>query len=100
VSYLLDISPSAQSEIKSLPGNVRQRIFRAIKMLADDPRPASSKQLDYDLAAAEPRRLRLEHWRIIYAVAESEIDLVAIVAVRRRPPYQYSDLSKLFSEFQ
>jgi mRNA-degrading endonuclease RelE of RelBE toxin-antitoxin system len=100
VSYLLDISPSAQSEIKRLPGNIRQRIVRAIKMLAEDPRPATSKQLDYILGAAEPRRLRLEHWRIIYAVVDLDINRVAVVSVRRRPPYQYGDLSKLFSEFQ
>lgn len=98
--YQLDISPAAQAEIKRLPGNVRQRILRALKDFAINPRPSQSEALDFVLSQAEPRRLRLDHWRIVYAVVESEINLVAVVAVRRRPPYQYNDLPELFSEFQ
>ncbi len=97
MSYRLDVSPAAQDEIKGLPGNVRQRIRRAIKDFADNPRPPHSKRLDFDLPEAEPRRLRLEHWRIIYVVIE-DFRLVAAVAVRRRPPYDYADLPELLRD--
>ncbi|MFN8458990.1 MAG: hypothetical protein U0401_30795 [Anaerolineae bacterium] len=46
---------------------------------------------------AEPRRLRLEEWRIVYAIIE-DIKLTAIVAVRKRPPYDYTDLADLFAD--
>ena len=96
--YLLDVSPAAQTEIKRLPGHVRQRVRRAIKALAQDPRLPRSKALDLPLADAEPRRLRLDRWRIVYAVIETDVNLVAIVAVRKRPPYAYDDPPDLFRE--
>jgi mRNA interferase RelE/StbE len=65
--------------------------------LVENPRPARSQRLDFPLEFAEPRRLRLERWRIIYAVIETDVKLVAVVAIRKRPPYDYSDLSELFA---
>ena len=97
MNYRLDVSPTAQDEIKHLPGHVRQRVRRAIKDFTANPRPAHSKRLDFDLPNAEPRRLRLEHWRIIYVIID-DIQLVAVVAVRRRLPYDYADLSELLSD--
>ena len=97
MSYRLEVSPTAQDEIKRLPGYVRQRVRRAIKDFAANPRPPHSKRLDFDLPDAEPRRLRLEHWRIIYVVID-DIQLVAVVAVRRRPPYAYADLLELLRD--
>jgi mRNA-degrading endonuclease RelE of RelBE toxin-antitoxin system len=98
VPYQLDLSPEAQEEIKRLPGHVRQRMRRVIKALTQDPRPPHSKALDVPLVGAEPRRLRLDRWRIVYAVIETDVNLVAVVAVRQRPPYDYDDLADLFSE--
>jgi mRNA interferase RelE/StbE len=98
VSYRVDVSPDAQQEIKKLPGHVRQRVRRIIKDLANDPRPAHTKTLDFHLANAEPRRLRLDNWRIVYAVIETDVQVVAVVAVRRRPPYDYGDLPELFGD--
>jgi len=98
VSHQLEISPGARAEIPRLPGHVRQRVRRAIAALADDPRPPASAHLDYALAVGEPRRLRIDRWRIIYAVLESDRSVVAVVAVRRRPPYTYQDLATLFGE--
>jgi mRNA interferase RelE/StbE len=98
VPYQLDVSPTAQAEIKRVPGHVRQRVRRAITALAQDPRPPRSDTLEFPLSNAEPRRLRLDRWRIVYAVIETPgINLVAVVAVRKRPPYDYDDLPDLFS---
>ncbi len=97
MSYQIDVSPDAQKTIRRLPGNIRQRIRRAIRRLAHEPRPPRSKQLDFPLAFGEPRRLHLERWRIIYAIIDTDIKLVAVVAVRKRPPYDYTDLAELFA---
>jgi len=96
--YQVDVSPTAQAEIKRLPGHVRQRVRRAVKALAQDPRPPNSEDLDYPLPDAEPRRLRLDRWRVVYTVIETDVDRVAVVAVRKRPPYGYDDLAELFGE--
>lgn len=97
MSYRIDVAPAVQKTIPTLPGNVRQRIRRAIGDLAQNPRPPRSKELDFPLNFAEPRRLRLEEWRIVYAIIE-DINLIAIVAVRKRPPYDYNDLAELFAD--
>lgn len=99
MSYQIDVSPDVQKVIPTLPGNIRQRIRRAISSLAQDPRPSRSKKLEFSLVDGEPRRLRLEKWRILYVIIETDIKLVAILAVRKRPPYSYGDLSDLFAEF-
>jgi mRNA interferase RelE/StbE len=39
-------------------------------------------------------RLRMDRWRILYAVNE-EKGWIWVLAIRRRPPYDYTDLSEL-----
>ena len=95
--YTVYVIPRAWREMKNLPGNMRLRVRRAVDCLADDPRPAGSKQLDTpDL---EPRlyRLRLNRWRIVYAISEQEC-AIDVLAVRKRPPYDYGDLEDLVIE--
>lgn len=85
MSYRIEVAPGVQKTIPNLPGKVRQRVRRAIGDLAQNPRPPRSKELDFSLNFAEPRRLRLEEWRIVYAIIE-DVKLIAIGAVRKRPP--------------
>ena len=99
------VTPSALREIKDLPGNVRQRVKRAMDELAADPRPPGSKTLDLsDLevaaaAAFEVCRLRIEKWRILYTITEAE-RAIDVLAVRKRPPYDYADLQELLEGLQ
>ncbi len=83
---------------ETLPGNVRQRVRRVLHELRDQPRPGQSRALDVtDLdvpANIEIRRIRLEHWRIIYALNDIE-KWVWVLAIRQRPPYDYEDISEL-----
>jgi mRNA interferase RelE/StbE len=98
--YTVYVIPPAWQEIKNLPGNLRQRVKRAIDALAENPHPSKSKKLDIsDLAdfEAELYRLRLDRWRIVYAITESE-KTIDVLAVRKRPPYDYKDLEKLIEE--
>ena len=99
MNYHLEISYNAQVEIKRLPGYVRQRVRRAIGAMKDDPRPQNSRKLDFAMATTEARRLRIDRWRVIYAVIETDmVRMVAVVAVRQRPPYNYGDVRTLFSD--
>ena len=90
--YTVYVTPAAWKEIKDLPGHVRQRACRAVDDLADHPRPARSKALAVPDLPCEVRRLRLDRWRIIYAVTDAE-ETVDVLAVRKRPPYDYGDLT-------
>ncbi len=80
--------------MKRLPGYVRQRVRKAVDALAHDPRPPGSKTLDFPELEGDLLRLRLDNWRIVYAVSDGE-KTVDVLAVRKRPPYRYEDLAEL-----
>ena len=103
--YTVYIIPEAFEEVKDLPGNIRQRIKRAIRSLGENAKPSESKILDITEIAPdlEPERLlmriRINRWRIVYAITESE-KAIDVLAVRKRPPYDYQDLEQLLNKIK
>ncbi|AFZ10077.1 plasmid stabilization system [Oscillatoria nigro-viridis PCC 7112] len=97
-NYTVYIRPQAFQEIKSLPGNIRQRVRQAIRELAENPRPPQSKQLDVSFEL-DLWRLRIDNWRIVYAITEAD-KIVDVFTVRKRPPYNYEDLEKLLADIK
>ena len=96
------IDPDALQELKKSPGNVRQRLHRLALALGDEPRPSGSKGLTPPEAWPEHlelRRLRIEAWRILYVI-DVEWNLITILAVRKRPPYDYKDLQELLDKLK
>ena len=89
------ISPEVQGDLKRLAGNIRRRMIVAIDALEENPRPASSRRLEVEGESREIRRLRLDKWRVIYLVLEER---PIILAIRKRPPYNYEDLKALVEE--
>jgi mRNA interferase RelE/StbE len=98
-AYRVFVTPQALRETKQLPGYVRQRVVRAISALAEEPRPPRSEPLRQADVPTELRRIRLARWRIVYAVSEAD-RIVDVLAVRRRPPYDYGDLAGLLQDVQ
>jgi mRNA interferase RelE/StbE len=97
--YRVYVTSEALAEIKDLPGNIRQRIRQTIKGLAHQPDPAQSKQLQFTNTDRRLFRIRLDNWLIVYAVTESE-NAIDVLAVRKRPPYDYGDLAQLLEELE
>jgi mRNA interferase RelE/StbE len=109
--YTVYVTPGAPAEIRQLPGNMRQRVRRAISALAEQPRPSASTALIMPTSQAaseervqaevsealELRRLRLDRWRIVYTVTDAGL-AIDVLAVRRRPPYDYGDLAVLLRD--
>jgi mRNA interferase RelE/StbE len=98
--YTFYVVPGEFQVIKKLPANVRQRIKRAIDDLADNPRPSGSGRLDVshlEIVESEVWRLRINNWRVVYLVTEKD-KMVDVVAVRKRPPYDYGDLAELLKK--
>lgn len=94
VTYKVYVTPAAFAEISDLPGHIRQRIRQAIRELADNPRPAESKKMEAESVEGELRRIRLDRWRVVYVISEED-QIVDVYAIRKRPPYDYGDLSEL-----
>jgi len=83
---------------------MRQRIRRAIDELAQDPRPPTSEaltlpdSLDARIKAEwEARRIKLDDWRVVYAISETWHE-IAVLSVGQRPPYDYEDLEDVLAE--
>jgi len=97
-SYKIWIEPEVYKAKDILPGKIRQRIKREIDHLAGIPRPDQSLVLDTeDLEVplnTEIRRLRLDQWRVIYALNDKE-KWIWVLAIRQRPPYDYQDLPQI-----
>jgi mRNA interferase RelE/StbE len=99
MSYKVWIDPIVIVEAQATPGNIRQRIKQAMKALANDPRPPDSEELYWPPRHFEPRRIQIHRWRIIYAV-DDDACWVWILAVRKRPPYDYGDLNALLDRIR
>ncbi|MBE7468889.1 MAG: type II toxin-antitoxin system RelE/ParE family toxin [Anaerolineae bacterium] len=97
--YTVYVIPQAWLEMKNLPGHMRQRVKQAIEELSDNPRPSNSKELEAADLEGELRRLRLDRWRVVYAITEID-NVVDVLAVRKRPPYDYGDLKELLEQAQ
>ena len=101
--YELFVEPEVHEARTRLPGHIRQRVKRAIDDLARAPRPAGSS--DFDVAGldvpagVELRRLRMDVWRILYAVSDGE-GWVWVLAIHRRPPYDYEDLADIVARLR
>ena len=50
-------------------------------------------------ADIELRRLKIESWRLIYAVSDAE-GWVWILGLQRRPPYDYEDLPRIVDKLR
>jgi mRNA interferase RelE/StbE len=96
--YELYVTPAALKEIKILPGQIRQRTRKAVAALAENPRPPKSKALDVSGLSSEVRRLRLDRWRILYAISDED-GVIDVLAVRKRPPYDYGDLESFLKDY-
>lgn len=96
--YTVYLTPVAWNQIKRLPGYLRQQVRRAVSAFSANPRPGKSKPLRVSGLACEVRRLRMERWRIVYAIMEKQ-KLVDVLAVRKRPPYDYGDLARLLKDY-
>jgi mRNA interferase RelE/StbE len=102
-SYQVEVTNRVRKEIRELPGNIRQRVIRTLRALKQEPHPANSRPLDRAKAGIELElgtelcRIRIASWRVVYLV-EDELKLISVLAIRKRPPYQYDDLEKLVKE--
>jgi len=99
--FRLWIEPEVHRMRELLPGNIRQRVKRMIDALPVEPHPAGSRPLDIEELDVpidiEIRRLKLDRWRILYAVNERE-GWVWVLQIRKRPPYQYEDLPEIVAK--
>jgi mRNA interferase RelE/StbE len=81
--YELFLEPRAQKELDRVPATDFSKIDRAILSLSKNPRPFGVKKLDEQI-----HRVRVQDWRILYAIFDREARVV-VLRVKRRNEKTY-----------
>jgi mRNA interferase RelE/StbE len=79
VTYSIEILRVAQKQLAKIDRAQQQRIIDAIRLLADDPRPAGCKKL----TGRPALRIRIGVYRVIYEIHDGRL-LVLIVTIGNR----------------
>ncbi len=83
--YDVFIKPSALKELETVDSKKnRQRIVRAIRSLAEDPRPAGCRKL----SGKDKYRIRSGQCRIVYTVRDAILVVTIVKVGNRRDVYR------------
>ena len=83
--YEIEISRTAEKQLRRLPRDDQERVARAMLALADDPFPRGARKLSgYD----DVFRVRTGRYRILYSVSELALIVVVLKVGHRRDIYR------------
>lgn len=84
-SYRIEVSATAERQIKKLAPLEQIRVLRAINTLESDPRPRGCRKLR---AYADTFRIRVGTYRIIYSIEDTRLLILVLKVGHRRAIYQ------------
>ncbi len=84
-SYEIEISRTAEKQLKKLPEKQQLRVVRAVLALAEEPHPRGSRKLTgYD----DVFRVRVGRFRVLYSIAKSRLVILVLKIGHRRDVYR------------
>lgn len=84
-SYEIEISRTAERQLKKLPEDDQLRVVRAVLALAEEPRPRGSRKLSgYD----DVFRIRVGLCRVLYSVFENRLVVLILKIGHRKDVYR------------
>jgi len=83
-SYEIEISRTAENQLKKLAENDQLRVVRAVMGLTEEPHPRGSRKLSgYD----DVFRIRVGRFRVLYSVFESRLIILVLKLGHRKDVY-------------
>ncbi len=83
--YNIEISRTAEKQLKKLGRDDQRRVARAILALVDDPRPQGSRKLTgYD----DVFRIRVGRYRVLYSVSGKKLVIIILKMGHRKDVYR------------
>jgi len=82
--YTITISKTAQKQLDDIPDSAADKIIKAIRGLAHNPRPAGYKKLK----GRDGYRIRKGQYRILYEISDSILIINVIAIGHRRNIYK------------
>lgn len=84
-SYRIEVSATAERQIRKLPWNDRIRVVRSIQALAADPRPPGCRKLSgYD----DVFRVRIGRYRVLYSIEDRRLIIIVLKVGDRKDVYR------------
>lgn len=84
-SYRIEVSATAERQLRRLAKKPRIRIIEAIRALARDPRPRGCRRLR---GFEDVFRIRVGRYRVLYSIEKREIVIVILKVGHRRDVYR------------
>ena len=84
-SYRIEVSATAERQLRRLARKPRSRIIEAIRALARDPHPRGCRRLR---GFEDVFRIRVGRYRVLYSVEKKEILVIILKAGHRRDVYR------------
>ena len=83
--YSIEISRTAEKQLKKLNRDDQRRVVKAIVALADDPHPRGSRSLTgYD----DVFRIRVGPYRVLYSVSGKKLVIIILKIGHRKDVYR------------
>lgn len=83
--YEIEISRTAERQLRRLDRAAQERVTAAMRALARDPRPRGSRKLQgYD----DVFRVRVGQYRVLYSISGSTLIIVILKVGHRRDVYR------------
>ena len=83
--YRIEVSSTAERQLRKLDHDSRVRVLRAIQSLASDPQPPGCRKLQgYD----DVFRIRAGHFRILYSIDGRRVIVTVLKVGHRRDVYR------------
>jgi mRNA interferase RelE/StbE len=83
--YRIDVSATAERQIRKLPRADQVRIIRVIQALASDPHPPGCRKLSgYD----DVFRIRIGRYRVLYAIEDRRLVIIVLKVGDRKDVYR------------
>lgn len=84
-TYDIEISRTAEKQLRKLPRRERARVVQAVLRLATDPYPHGARKLiGYD----DVFRVRVGRYRVLYSVSEATLVIVVLKLGHRKDVYR------------
>jgi mRNA interferase RelE/StbE len=84
-SYKVEISATAERQLRKLPKDVLRRVVRALEQLSDDPYPPGSRKLT---GWHDTFRIRIGTHRILYVVHKEIVTIIVLKIGHRKDVYR------------
>lgn len=84
-SYRIEVSATAERQMKKLGREDQIRVVRAVQALANEPRPSGCRKLQgYD----DVYRIRIGRYRALYSIDGRRIIITVLKVAHRRDVYR------------